>query len=46
MKQIAPGDAGAIAIGHGLDEQAVVRGGHTNGTRPARQQVLDPVPLV
>jgi hypothetical protein len=46
LRQVAPGDAGAIAIEDGLDEQAVVRGGHANRAKPAGQQVLDPVPLV
>jgi len=44
--QIAPGDPGAIAVEDGVDEQAVVCGGHANAIRTARQQILDPVPLV
>jgi hypothetical protein len=46
FRQIAPGDTGARAIEDGLDEPAVVRGGHANRTKPAGQQVLDPIPLV
>src|SRR4051812_35856003 len=46
LQLVPPGDAGAIAVEHGIDKQAVVRGGHANRTKPARQQILDPVPLV
>jgi hypothetical protein len=46
LRQIAPGDPGAIAVEDGFDEQAVVRGGHANKARPARQQVPDPFPLI
>src|SRR3954453_22046687 len=45
-RQIAPGDAGAIAVEDGIDKQAVVRGSHANRTRPAGQQIPDPLPLV
>ena len=44
--QIAPGDAGAVAVKHRLDEPAVVRRGHADMSLPPRQQVLDPLPLV
>jgi hypothetical protein len=46
LRQIAPRDAGAIAIQDRLDEQAVVRRGHADMFLPPRQQVFDPVPLV
>src|SRR4051794_10275869 len=46
LRQVAPGDAGAIAVENGIDEQAVVRGGPTNRPRPAGQQISDPLRLV
>jgi hypothetical protein len=46
LRQVAPGDTGAIAVEYGVDKQTVVRSGHANRTGPTRQQVLDPVPLV
>jgi len=46
LRQVAPGHAGAIAIQHGLDEQAIVRRGHPDRSIPTWQKVLDPVPLV
>ncbi len=46
LRQIAPRDAGAIAVENGFDKQAVVVRRHANGTRPPGQQILDPVPLV
>jgi hypothetical protein len=30
LRQVAPGDASAIAVEDGFDEQAVVRSGHAN----------------
>ncbi len=46
LRQIAPGNAGAVAVEHSLDEQAVVPGGHAHMPGAAGQQVLDPLPLV
>ncbi len=46
LRQIAPGNAGPVAVEHGFDEPAVVRRGHSDRALPPRQQVLDPVPLV
>jgi hypothetical protein len=46
LGQVAPGDAGAIAEEDRFDEQAVVRRRHADRTRPAGQQVLNPLPLV
>jgi hypothetical protein len=46
LRQVAPGDTGAIAVEHSIDKQTVVRSGHANRTGPTRQQVLDPVPLI
>jgi hypothetical protein len=46
LRQVAPGDTGAVAVEYGVDKQTVVRSGYANRTGPTRQQVLDPVPLV
>ena len=46
LRQVTPGDAGAIAVEHGVDEQAVICRGHTDAPWPARQVVFDPLPLV
>jgi hypothetical protein len=46
FRQIAPGNAGEVAIQHRFDEQAVICCGHPDRTLLARQQVLDPVPLL
>src|SRR4051794_2108668 len=46
LRQVAPGDAGAIAVEDGINKQAVVRGRHTNTTQPAGQQIFCPVPVV
>src|SRR3954447_1425543 len=46
LGQIAPGDARAIAVKHGLDKQPVVLGRAPDMSDPARQKVSDPRPLV
>ena len=46
LRQVTPGKASAITVKHGLNEPTIVRSGHANGPRPARQMVLDPLPLV
>src|SRR3712207_6057935 len=46
LGQIAPGDAGAIAVQHGLDKEPVVLGGAPDMADPVRQKVSDPLPLV
>jgi hypothetical protein len=46
LRQVPPGNAGAIAEQHRFDEQAVVGRGHTHRTGPAGQQVFDLGPLV
>jgi hypothetical protein len=46
LGQIAPRDTGAEAVEHGLDKQPVVPGGHAHMPDPARQQILDPLPLI
>jgi len=45
LGQVAPGNAGAVAIEHRIDEQPVVLGGGSNVSGPAGQQVLDLAPL-
>jgi hypothetical protein len=46
LGKVAPGDAGAVPMYHRIDEPAVVRRGHADGTRPPGQPVPDQVPLV
>src|SRR4051812_50195858 len=46
LRQVAPGDAGAIAVEDGINKQAVVPGGHTHKNKPARQPNFFPPPLV
>jgi hypothetical protein len=46
LRQVPPGNAGAVAVEHRLDEQAIVLGRHADVPLAARQQALDPVPLV
>jgi hypothetical protein len=46
LRQVAPGDTGAVAVEYGVDKQTVVRSGYANRTGPTRQQVLGPVQLV
>src|SRR5271155_312680 len=46
LRQIAPRDAGAVAIEHRLDEATIVLSGRANMADPPRQPVLDPLPLV
>ena len=43
--QVAPGDACAVAVQHGIDEQAVVLGCGSRLTCLAGQQILDALPL-
>ncbi len=43
--QVAPGDACAVAVQHGIDEQAVVLGSGSRLTCLAGQQILDALPL-
>jgi hypothetical protein len=45
LGQVTPGNTGAVAIEHGIDEQPVVLGGGTNVSSPAGQQVFDLAPL-
>jgi len=46
LGQVAPGNAGAVTVEHRLHEQPVVLGRHPDVAFTARQQVLDPIPLV
>src|SRR5215211_6422586 len=46
LRQVAPGNAGTVAIEHGLHEQAVVLGGHAHMPGATGQQVPDPLPLI
>src|SRR5215472_10740452 len=46
LRQITPGDAGAVAIEHRLYESTVVFGSHADMAQPPGEQVLDPFPLV
>ena len=44
--QIAPGNAGAITIEHCLDKEAIILGSHSDGSYSAREQMLNPLPLI
>src|SRR5439155_20558393 len=46
LRQIAPGDASAIAIENRFDKQPVVLSRDPNMARTSRQNILDPVPLI
>lgn len=46
LREVAPGDAGTIAVEYGIHEKTVVRGGYPNCPHPPGQSVLDPVPLI
>src|SRR6516162_2709186 len=46
FRQIAPRNAGAVAVEHRFDESAIVVGGDADITGFAGQQVLDSLPLV
>ena len=46
IRQVAPRDAGSVAIEHGIHEKSVVRRRCAHATHPPGQYVLDPVPLV
>ena len=46
LKQVAPRNAGAITVEHGIDKQTVVASVCANMTFAAGQQILDAIPLV
>ena len=46
LGQIAPRDAGSIAVQNGFDEQPIVRRRASDMAFSARQKILDPIPLV
>jgi hypothetical protein len=46
LRKIAPGNAGSEPIDNRIDEQPVVRRRAANVALPARQKILDPLPLV
>ena len=46
LRQVAPWNAGAIAVDHGVDKQPIVLGGHPDMTVTSGQKILDPIPLV
>ena len=46
LRKIAPGNARPVPVKHSLDEQTIVLGCHPDVALTARQQVLDPIPLV
>jgi hypothetical protein len=46
LRQIAPRDAGAVAIENRFDESTIVLGSGADMTDPARQPIFDPLPLV
>ena len=46
LRQIAPGNAGTVAIEHGLHEQAVIPGGHAHVPGAAGQQRVGTLEVV
>lgn len=44
--QIAPGNACAITLEHCLDKEAIILGSHSDGSYSAREQMLNPLPLI
>jgi hypothetical protein len=46
LRQIAPGDAGTIAIQYRLHKQPIIGGCDTHRGGTSRQQILDPISLV
>ena len=46
LGQIAPGNAGAVAVDHRLHKEPVVLGRAPDMSDPARQKVSDPLPLI
>jgi hypothetical protein len=46
LGQIAPGNAGTVSVEDGVDEEPIIAGGHADRALAARQQVLDPLPLI
>ena len=46
VRQVAPGNAGPVAVRHGVDAQAVIVCGHADRTLPSGQEIPDLVPLV
>ena len=44
--QIAPGNAGTIAVNNGFDEQPIVRRGAADMPLATGEKILDPLPLV
>jgi hypothetical protein len=46
LGQIAPRNAGSISVKNGFDEHSVIRRRTPDMALPARQKILDPIPLV
>jgi hypothetical protein len=46
FREVAPRNAGTVSVQDRVHETAIVRRCHADRTRPARQRVLDAVPLV
>ena len=46
LGQVPPRNAGPVAVQHGFDKQSVVFRGHPDLAFAARQQALDPLPLL
>jgi hypothetical protein len=44
--QITPGNACAITVEYCLDKEAIIPGSHSDGSRSAREQMLNPLPLI
>src|SRR5882672_475207 len=46
LRQVAPGDAGAVAEQHRLDKQPIILRRHPDVALAAGQKILDSIPLV
>jgi len=44
--QIAPGNAGALTIGHCLDKEAIIPGSNSDSSHSTGEQVLNTLPLI
>ena len=46
LGQVAPGNAGSIAVQNSFDEQPIIRRSAAHMSFAARQKILDPLPLI
>src|SRR5690348_81776 len=46
LRQVAPGNSGAVSVKDGLNESAIITGGYADISRFSGEQVLDSCPLI